>query len=441
MRGRLICKRKSAALRKKLKVCLRRRMCNVAMSKTGFFDCLKRKECRMKNANRRPDALEEMTMNRSSLRTIFHYRASLAGSLALFFAIAGFPSPSGAQAANIPILPDSPNLQIVGRYDMRDAQHPRFGYPGTGIIFRFQGTSARLQVSSDSDKSALTVVLDHGVPKLQLLQKGANDVDLTGRLQNSSHTVEIYKRTESWQGILTVQGIQLLDGGTLLPPPPLPSRTLMFVGDSVTCGAGLQFDDKCTDDPAHPSSDAYDAYGMLLGRKLDAQAHLVCYGGRGLERDYRGLGEADGVLNIPQFFRLSIASDAPEVRAPWDAKRWQPDAIVVSLGTNDFNLQKTKPLDEKKWVAEYVAFLRELRKDYPRSALLLTEGSIVTDPLLRQLVQQTVVALHDALSDANAQFVPSSHYPGNGCNGHPTQAQHLRIADDLEPAIRKTLGW
>jgi len=395
----------------------------------------------MTNISCRPDAEDETLTNHGHASAESPQRFVFAASLALSVAIAGIPSPSVAQGANLPILPDNPNLQVVGRYDRRDAQHPRFGYPGTGILFRFQGADARLQISSDSDKSALTVVVDHGVPALRLLQKGANDIDLTGRLQDSPHTVEIYKRTEAWQGILTVQGLQLPDGGTLLPPPPLPARALMFVGDSVTCGAGLQYDEKCTDDPVHPSSDAYDAYGMLLGRKLDAQAHLVCYGGRGLERDYRGLGEADGVLNIPQFFRLSVASDASDVRAPWDASHFQPDAIVVSLGTNDFNLQKTNPLDEKKWVAEYVAFVRELRKDYPRAVFLLTEGSIVTDPLLRQLVQQTVAQLHDVLHDANVQFVPSNHYPGNGCNGHPTQAQHLRIADDLEPAIRKALGW
>jgi lysophospholipase L1-like esterase len=383
------------------------------------------------------DTEDEIQMNRSHVRAIPHRNALIAALLPLLAVLVGVLSQATAQDVGAPILPDNPKLQIVGRYDQRDPQHPRFGYPGTGMIFRFQGVSARLQVSSDSDKSALTVVVDHGVPSLQLLQKGANVVDLTGELQSSPHTIEIYKRTEAWQGILTVQGIQLSDGGALLPPPPRPSRTLMFVGDSVTCGAGLQFDDKCTDDPAHPSSDAYDAYGMLLGRRLDAQSHLVCYGGRGLERDYRGLGEADGVLNIPQFFRQSVASDSPDVRAPWDVSRFQPDAIVVSLGTNDFNLQKTKPLDETKWVAEYVAFVRELRKDYPRAALLLTEGSIVTDPLLRQLVQQTVVQLHDA----HVQFVPSNHYSGNGCNGHPTQAQHLRIADDLEPAIRAALGW
>lgn len=335
------------------------------------------------------------------------------------------------------ILPNNPNIELVGRYDGRDAAQPRFGYPGGGLVFRFRGTSAQLEVSIDSDRGALTVVVDHGAPTLELLKKGDNDIVVADRLEDAAHTVEVYKRTETVQGVLTIKSLHLANGGSLLPPPPLPVRKLMFIGDSVTCGAGINNNATCTADPLNPANDAYNAYGMVLGRKLDAQTDLVCYGGRGLERDYRGLGAAEGVLNAPQFVPFAVATDDPALRAPWDASRWQPDAIIVSLGTNDFNLQKKKPLDEKKWVDEYVTFVLALRKDYPHSFILLTEGAMVTNPLLRQMVQQTVARVHNK----KVKYVLATHYPGNGCNGHPTRAQHLRMADDLEPVIRQTLGW
>lgn len=335
------------------------------------------------------------------------------------------------------ILPNDPKVEIVGRYDERSAAQPRIGYPGGGLIFRFKGTSAQLEVTIDSDRGALTVVVDHGAPALLLLKKGDNDIVVAGNLDDAAHTVEIYKRTETVQGVLVIKSILLANGGSLLQPPPLPIRKLMFIGDSVTCGAGVNNNATCTADPQNPANDAYDAYGMVLGRRLDAQTHLVCYGGRGLERDYRGLDADDGVLNAPQFVPLAVATDDPALRAPWDASRWQPDAIIVSLGTNDFNLQKKKPLDENKWVDEYVTFVQALRKDYPHSFILLTEGAMVTDPLLRRMVQQTVARVHNK----RVKYVLAIHYPGNGCSGHPTRAQHLRIADDFEPVIRQTLGW
>ena len=302
---------------------------------------------------------------------------------------------------------------------------------------RFSGTALNADISSDSDKSAVTVVVDHGAPELRVLQKGPNGVAIVSNQGSGPHLVEIYKRTETWQGIITLEELHLSAGGEMSPPPALPRRKLLFIGDSVTCGAGIDNNAECKADPDRPANDAYDAYGMLLGRRFDAQSQLVCYGGRGLERDYRGLGEADGVVNAPQFYRMAIASDEVSGRVPWDSTRWQPDAIVVSLGTNDFNLQKAKPLDEKRWVGEYVAFVRALKKDYRHSVILLTEGAIVTDPLLRQMVQETVAKIHDS----RVKYVAAQHYPGLPCDAHPTRLEHVKIADDLEPVIRQTFGW
>ena len=330
---------------------------------------------------------------------------------------------------------DDPRVLLLGQIDLNNPKRPRWGYPGTGLLLRFRGRSLSLQFRSDSDQSALTVVLDHGIPGLQLLKKGEQDLVLATALEAGPHTIEVYKRTETWQGIITFEGGEL--AGTLLASPTLPARKLLFVGDSVTCGAGVANNSTCTPDSALPASDPFHAFGMELGRRLDAQTRLVCYGGRGVERDYRGLGTADEVLNAPQFLDLSIASDAPAGRVTWEYRSWTPDAVFVSLGTNDFNLQKTKPLDESKYVEDYARLLMLLRSHYPNAIIFATEGAMVTDPLLRKYVQEAADRAHDA----KIQWVAATHYPGNGCNAHPTSTQHLQIADDLEPVIRKELSW
>jgi lysophospholipase L1-like esterase len=337
----------------------------------------------------------------------------------------------------VPISPSDNGIQLIGRIDDRDALKPRLAYPGTEIRLRLHGALMHLNVSSDSDKSALTIVVDHGAPRLQLLHAGSNDITISAVPAEGDHTFEIIKRTETWQGILTFESIRVPESAVLVSPPIRSARKLMFVGDSVTCGAGVNNNATCTPDPASPANDAYNSYGLLLGRRLDAETQLVCYGGRGLVRDYRGLSIEDNVLNAPQFLSLSVPSDAPEGRVAWDAARFQPDAILFSLGTNDFNLQKTKPLDELKWIDAYVGLLRSARNLYPKAKFLVTEGAIVTDPLLRSMLQKAVERSGDTL----ARYVPSRHYPGNGCNGHPTAAQHLQMTDDLEPFFRADLGW
>ena len=259
-------------------------------------------------------------------------------------------------------------IMLLGRIDTGNPKSPRLGYPGTGFVVHFQGSSLALLLSCDSEKSALTVVVDHGAPALTMLRKGEQSIVLASGLGAGPHIVEVYKRTETWQGIITLSSVKLSTDGALLASQVLPARKLMFIGDSVTCGAGVDNNPTCTENPSHPISDAYRSFGMELGRRLDAQTHLVCYGGRGLDRDYRGLGVTDNVLNAPQFLDSSIPSDETANRAPWNYRRWTPDGIVVSLGTNDFNLQKTKPLDEETWVGDLARFLKVRRAGLTKHA-------------------------------------------------------------------------
>jgi len=345
--------------------------------------------------------------------------------------------PAQATLSRTIVFLNNAQLELVGQIDTGNPMRPRLGYPGTGLLLRFQGTSLSLHLICDSEKSALTVVVDHGAPALVLLQKGEQTVALASGLDAGAHTVEVYKRTETWQGIVTLLDVDLPADGALLTPPPLPARGLMFVGDSVTCGAGVENNATCTPDPAHPANDAYDGFAMELGRRLDAQTHLVCYGGRGVVRDYRGLGIADNVPNAPQFLDLAIASDETASRALWDYHKWTPDGIFVSLGTNDFNLQKTKPLNSDAFVAEYARLLKTLRAHYPQAMIFVTEGAIVTDPLLRKYVQDAVAATQDT----RTVWVQATHYPGNGCDGHPTKAQNQKMVDDIESVLRKALDW
>jgi lysophospholipase L1-like esterase len=300
-------------------------------------------------------------------------------------------------------------------------------------------------VDSNSATSALTLVLDGKQLPPAILQQGNNLVQVTvpATTWDSSkvaHTLQVFKRTETWQGVITFRGLAM-GASKLLSAPQLPQRRLMFVGDSVTCGTGVNYDSTCKNPVTNPSSDAYDSYGMVLGRILDAQVQLVCYGGRGLERDFRGLGLADGVLNAPQFLDLAIAMDDPSktgVSSPaWNAASYTPDAIIVSLGTNDFNLESTKPLDGSRFVADYVALLKRLRAEYPHAVILGTEGAIVTNPLLRQYIQKAVAKVHDP----KILWTESHHYPGGGCDGHPSREQHVLMADDFEVVLREQLGW
>jgi lysophospholipase L1-like esterase len=346
-----------------------------------------------------------------------------------------FLASTAAAQTSIPL--PNPQIHIFGRYEALPNHDIRLAYPGTGLALRFAGTSLGLTLTANSPKSALTLVLDHGAPTFLLVAQGPQTLTLAQNLTPGPHTLEIYKRTETYQGMLDLTSLQLPAGGELLDPIPLPTRKLLFLGDSVTCGTAVDDTPDCKANPLHPEHDIYNSFGMILGRRLDAQSDLVCFGGRGLQRTYDDKTIKTGTLNLPEFVDLAIPTDNPATQAPWNAHDFIPDAIVISIGTNDFNLEKTQPLDSKSWVADYVKLLHHLRAEYPTSKILATEGAIVTNPLLRQFIQQAVADAHDP----NIEWAKATHYPGSSCNGHPTAPQHLKMADDLEMQLRPVLHW
>jgi quercetin dioxygenase-like cupin family protein/lysophospholipase L1-like esterase len=332
-----------------------------------------------------------------------------------------------------------PHVAVMGRVERPEPGRIRFGYPGVTLRVRFEGPSLGMRLTAETPNGHVDVFVDGGPARVVHLRKGDSDVLLAESLGPGAHSVDVVHRTETWMSVLNVRGFLLAPGGRLLDPEPWPRRRMLFVGDSVTCGERI--DRQPGETEPFASSNGALSYGMRLARALDAQCHLVCYGGRGPVRDWRGRTD---VLTGPQLFDLAVAD---EVRGPaWDHSSYVPDVVFVSLGTNDFNLA-IGPLPEREpWVSAYVAFVRAIRSRYPDAHVFLTEGAIVSDADDPRRPRKTVLREYLAeterrLADPRVHVVPSGHYPGDPSNAHPTGEQHGAMARDFEPVIREVLGW
>ena len=332
-----------------------------------------------------------------------------------------------------------PHVAVMGRVERTPPGQVRFGYPGVTLRLRFEGPSLGLRVGALTPNSHLAVFVDGGPPRVVRLRKGDSEFVLAEGLGAGSHSVDVVHRTETWMGVVTVRGFLLAASGRLLDPDPWPRRRMLFVGDSVTCGERV--DREPGEEEPFASSNATLSYGMRLARALGAQCHLVCYGGRGLVRDWQGRTE---VLTGPRLFDLAVADEVGG--PPWDHAAYAPDVVFVSLGTNDFNLA-IGPLPEREaFVSAYVRFVRTIRSRHPDAHVFLTEGAIVNDEADPKRPQKTVLREYLAetarrLGDARVHVVPSNHYPGDAANAHPTGEQHAAMARDFEPVVRRVTGW
>jgi lysophospholipase L1-like esterase len=348
-------------------------------------------------------------------------------------------SPLGAAGTFVPAA-QSPAV-CEGRFATGGAGELRLGFPGQLIHLRAEASSLSVKIRASSDTAFFDILVDGGAPKRVRLAKGEAEYPVFNYERVGNHSVVLQRRNESWQGTADVLGFST--EGRLLAPDALPERRMLFIGDSVTCGA---VSETTADSPKQPgwgavaghadTCNARAGFGGLLARKFHAQAHFVSYGGRGVVRDWQGLTT---IANAPQFYDLALPDDNT---VAWDHARFVPDVVVIALGTNDFN--QGIP-DQKDWVNAYVEFVRQVRRDAPKAHVFIAQSPIVNDSP-DQAPRRTVLNAYlgdvvRRLNDPLVQEAPTAHYPGLPGDGHPTGPEHVRIAEELGAVIAKATGW
>ncbi|GJG87295.1 hypothetical protein tb265_24760 [Gemmatimonadetes bacterium T265] len=374
-------------------------------------------------------------------------RAALAGlsRLAAGSALAVRPSSAraGAGTAAAPdfVRADDPRLTVEGRTAPGPDGALRVGYPGVALRFRADAPRVTLRVTASSEDCYVDVVVGDGAtaagaPRRVPLARGAQELVLHDGAAGR-RTFEVLKRTESWQGTLEVAGI---GGVGSIEPVPLPARRLLFVGDSITCGASSDVPDASSTEDGAQTSDGAKSFGRVLAARLGAACHLVGYGGRGVIRDWRGIRD---VANAPVFYERAMPDDAA---TPWDHRRFVPHGVGVCLGTNDFN--QGVP-DENEFVNAYVEFLRKMTRDAPDAPVFVIDSPIVADTpalghratILRDYLDEVVRRVDEGSAGARVRRAHVGHYPGRRVNSHPIASEHVAMARELEPQFRAALGW
>jgi hypothetical protein len=349
------------------------------------------------------------------------------------------PAAETAAPAFTAIAPDDPRITYMGRVELSN-QQARMGFPGVTIRFVYRGPAPVLKMSGSSSNCYFNLSCNGWDPVAIRLQPGTNEIALPTRTAPAGGwMIELVRRTESWMGTASFDGLLLPKGCELLPPPPWPERKLLFIGDSVTCG---EYDERFPpeNDKSPRTTNAARSYGMLLARWLHAQAQLVSYGGRGLTRNWDG---DTNVNTVPVFFPRALPDDPAST---WDPAKYSPDVIVINDGTD----LDSGPMDEAKFIDAYAAFVAAVRKAYPKAWILLSESPFQTDgsdgrlrterdQLLRTI--EAVVRERHHTGDMRIRIVPVGFQPGTPTDTHPVAFQQEQIAQDFLGPIREVTGW
>ena len=350
-----------------------------------------------------------------------------------------FFSMNFARAATITLAPNDAHFSYMGRVAL-DETAASMGFPGIALSFVYTGAAPTLLFDASGPDNYFNLSCNGWAPVVIRLKAGENRIALpTGRAPASGWKIELTRRTESWMGTCKFRGLEFTDGGGLLPAPDLPARKILVIGDSITCGEYLE----CfppENEHSQRSTNAARSYGMLLGRWLNAQVHLVGYGGQGIIRDWSG---KEGTPLLPLIFERALPDDPASV---WDHTRFSPDLILVNDGT-DYDAGVP---DADKLYAAFDAFVARLRAVHPKAFILLCESSFHADEIAGQppgsralygRLLDRIVRHRQELGDKRVSIARAHYYPGTPADGHLVAFQHEQLALELMESIRPAMGW
>ena len=337
-----------------------------------------------------------------------------------------------AQAADIPA--DDKNIAYCGRISWKNPQSPAFSYPGVSAELNFEGTEICMKAKPGS--GYFMVEIDDELPFKIHFSDSDSVMTLAEGLPQGKHHVKVVYAVEGYSLKPEFRGFTT--DGRLLPPPAQSGRTIEFIGNSITCGYGIESEDRDAQF-TYETENHYYTYAALTARALEAQHLVVARSGIGVYRNY-GSPASGSPDCMPAMYEQTLFLDSTEL---WNHDLYTPDVVCVNLGTNDVSEDK---YDEKLLTDAYRGFTAHLRGIYPKAKIVMLTGCMLNGRQLDAVKKalDTVTAERRAKGDNEVyrfDFTPQTGSLGYAPGWHPTMRQHRKMAVELTTYLKKLMNW
>ncbi|MDR0293289.1 MAG: GDSL-type esterase/lipase family protein [Oscillospiraceae bacterium] len=325
------------------------------------------------------------------------------------------------------------------------------GLSGSGIEFEISASRLELTLAGDSganpnnkDGNARFAVYVNGERVIDEQIDGKEKSCVVFDTQTAAN-VKLIKLSESANSVFGIKGIASENCVSLKPADNKP-LLIEFIGDSITCGYGV--DDEVKENHFSTSTeDITKAYAYKTAENLNADYSMVSYSGYGIISGYSDDGRKSVNQLVPEYydktgFSYGSANGRKLETVPWDFSVRQPGIVVINLGTNDSSYTKNDPEKCAEYQTEYTAFLKAVHEKNPDAKIICSLGIMGQD--LYTYMENAVSDYSRETGDDNVSCfkfdVQDMAADGIAADWHPSEKTHEKAARKLAKEIAKLYG-
>ena len=283
-----------------------------------------------------------------------------------------------------------------------------------------------MDLNDGNNKNRFTVVVDGGTPTTVTSTSGQTSLSLATGLTNGPHDLVVWRNTEASIGVTQLTGLSSFGtGGSLSAPTAAPNKRMEVIGDSLSAGAGVEGNAACPGG-INAFTNNYLAYGSVAARTVGADVVTIAWSGIGVYRNSDG----STTDTMPARYPYAIPNDG----TAWDFSQYQPNVVVINLGTNDFGSGDPGTPYE----TAYDAFVKTVRAKYATAYFILIDmygGNRLTR------INNVVAALKAGGETMVESLSVSSAQNNLGCNQHPNVAGQAAMGGVLAARLKSLMGW
>lgn len=358
------------------------------------------------------------------------------------------------------------NIKKTGRFAKNQPVLTLF-WSGSGIEFNIKASEASLFVNVEyngSEQWIRIIINDETMVRMPLV-RGKYELPLF-RSMNPEKIKKVrvindtQAKTDDESSI--VQFISVITDGEITSPP-VHKMKLEVIGDSITSGEGTM-GNVCEEDWIPMVFSCEETYSRILANRMDADLRIISQSGWGV---YSGYDNNMNSVIPPCYETVCGALKSEKYKSlgaldRYDFSEWQPDAVLIFLGTNDENALNSEPwtdpvtgktyrqclkadgtVEEKSASNVYRAsmdFLRTVRKNNPKAYIIWMHGYFSRK--LSNVFRAVVNDFRAETGDSRVEAMELEMLRGEdiGARFHPGKSAHKKLAQQVEDRLKIVLG-